>query len=90
MVGSRAGAWVPLPCLTPSASGRACERDSLAGWRRDGTREEERRGRSKRLGLGFWGQGMQAVPPGSSVTANDAELEEVEGGGGLKTVTKKK
>lgn len=42
--------------------------------------------------MGFWGQGIQAVPPGSSVTANDAEPEEeeVEGGGGLKMVKKKK
>lgn len=45
--------------------------------------EEERRGRSKILELRFWGQGIQAAPPGSPVTANDAELKEW-GWGGLK------
>lgn len=59
------------------------------GWleeRWSGVGGEEMRGRSKILG--FWGQGIQAAPLGSPVTANDAELEELEGGGGLKMVSK--
>lgn len=55
------------------------------GWKRDGADEEERRGRSETLGMGFWRWwwGVQAAPPASPVMANDAELTEAEGEGGL-------
>lgn len=84
MAGSRAGSWAPLPCLTPSASGRARERAGcLAGWRRDGVEEKEREEQKTGIRMGRGGVVMQAAPPGSPVMANDAELEKVEGGGGL-------
>ncbi len=87
MASSRAGAWAPPACLTPSVSGRASERAGcLAGWRRDGVEEEG--GGAIDWDWDFFGggggQGMQAASPaGSPVTANDAEPEEAEGGGGL-------
>lgn len=77
MAGSRAGAWVPLPCLTPSASGRASEQaGGQPAWleKRWSGGGEERRGEggANDWDWGFWGKGIQAAPPGSPVTANDA------------------
>lgn len=89
MAGSWVGVWAPLPCLTPSVSGRASEQAGcLDGWRKKEWRRraEERRGRSKILELRFWGQGTEAAPPGSLVTANDAEPKERGVGGLLNTV----
>lgn len=45
--------------------------------------EKEREEQKTGIRMGRGGVVMQAAPPGSPVMANDAELEKVEGGGGL-------
>lgn len=80
MAGSHCAGTPPLP---HTFNEWASEPTSCMA-RRDGVEEEEKREEQKAWDWDFGGQGMQATPPGSPVTANDAELEKVGALNGVK------